>query len=167
MEDDDVGGEKSHDEIKIDENVIGEEDTLIIEERVSDSSTAEVIDITDVLEPSVTTFDKDSKGKTAEPSIISVEHVDFNSCSGVAGDVSVLCAEDMMTENVEGPSTEGLGMDANIPLVEDVEPATVETTENVTPSVIDTGADTIGQDGDDILNVDVEDVILDKACQKK
>ncbi|GAA0178278.1 hypothetical protein LIER_29818 [Lithospermum erythrorhizon] len=39
-------------------------------------------------------------------------------------------------------------MNADIPSVEDVEPVTVETTENVTPSVIDTVADTIGQDAD-------------------
>ncbi|GAA0186985.1 hypothetical protein LIER_34273 [Lithospermum erythrorhizon] len=76
MEDDDVGGEKSHDEINVKENVIGEEDTKIIEERVNDSSAAEVTDMADASEPSVTTSIKDSKGKTVEPSITSEEHVD-------------------------------------------------------------------------------------------
>ncbi|GAA0154790.1 hypothetical protein LIER_37967 [Lithospermum erythrorhizon] len=91
MEDDDVGGERSHDEINIEENVIGEEDTPIIEERVGDSSATEVTDIVDVSEPSVTTSVKDIKGKTAKPSIISEEHVEINSGSSTASDVSVSC----------------------------------------------------------------------------
>ncbi|GAA0163814.1 hypothetical protein LIER_19592 [Lithospermum erythrorhizon] len=59
------------------------------------------------------------------------------------------------------------GMDADIPSVEDVDPTTVETTENVTRSLIDTSAEIFGQDGNDNLNVDVEDVIPEKAGQEK
>ncbi|GAA0171914.1 hypothetical protein LIER_25845 [Lithospermum erythrorhizon] len=205
MEDDDVDGEKSHDEINIEENVIGEEDTPIIQERVSDYSATEVTDIADVVEPSITTTVKDIKGNTAEPFVISEEHVEINYGSA-PGDVIVSCVEDMMIENIEGPSTEGLGVnvdtsvkdtvdgmkdstsiggdvlqpsvndsvidtgmkgiDANIPSVEDVKNATVEATKNVTLSVIDIGVDTVDQDGDDTLNVDVEDVIPERRARK-
>ncbi|GAA0163813.1 hypothetical protein LIER_19591 [Lithospermum erythrorhizon] len=75
----------------------------------------------DVSKRSVTTSIKDSKGKTAESSIISKENVENNFGSSVAGDVSVSCAEDTMTENGEGPSTEGLGVNVDTSIKDSVD----------------------------------------------
>ncbi|GAA0165107.1 hypothetical protein LIER_20592 [Lithospermum erythrorhizon] len=59
------------------------------------------------------------------------------------------------------------GMDADIPSVVDIEPVTAKATENVTPSVTDTGADTVGQDDIDSVDARVEHVIPEKASQEK
>ncbi|GAA0148721.1 hypothetical protein LIER_08087 [Lithospermum erythrorhizon] len=59
-------------------------------------------------EPSMTPSVNASKDKTGETPTISKDHVKIDASSEAAGDENVSCAEDMMTENVEGPSTEGL-----------------------------------------------------------
>ncbi|GAA0172305.1 hypothetical protein LIER_26156 [Lithospermum erythrorhizon] len=110
MEDDDVGREKSHDEIKVEEDFIGEKVAPIVKERDIDSSCAEMSEST--VTPSVNA----SEGKTAGPPIIPEELVKVDVSSGA--DVRESCAEDILTENIEGPSTEGVGANVD-PSVKD------------------------------------------------
>ncbi|GAA0142980.1 hypothetical protein LIER_03761 [Lithospermum erythrorhizon] len=95
MEDDDVGGEKSHDEINVEENVIGEEVAPIVKERVIDSSCAEMSETSDVSKLSITPSVNASEG--------------FYSLRG-----RYVRATDTITE----------GMDADIPSVTDTEAET-------------------------------------------
>ncbi|GAA0142392.1 hypothetical protein LIER_03300 [Lithospermum erythrorhizon] len=94
VDDDDIGGEKSHDEIIIEEDVIEEEDASIVEERVIDSSCALISETASMSEPSVMPSVNDSSDKVGEPFVISE-----SGRAAIEGIVSV--AEDMVTENVE------------------------------------------------------------------
>ncbi|GAA0161619.1 hypothetical protein LIER_17894 [Lithospermum erythrorhizon] len=67
----DVGGEESHDKIQVDDDVIGEAIVPIVEERVIDSSCAEMSDATDVSEQSIIPTIDDTTGQTVEPSLVS------------------------------------------------------------------------------------------------
>ncbi|GAA0148409.1 hypothetical protein LIER_36717 [Lithospermum erythrorhizon] len=72
--------------------------------------------------------------------------------------------------SVEDPSVEDTvseGMEIDIPSVPDIEPVTAEATENMTPSVTDTGDDTVGQDDNYTMDANVENVIPEKASQEK
>ncbi|GAA0169550.1 hypothetical protein LIER_24006 [Lithospermum erythrorhizon] len=110
--DDDVGGERSNDEIRVEEDVIGEVVTRIFEEGVNDSSCAEMLDAANVSDP------PDTTGKTAEPSIVSEKSAGEISKDVPKGDGEDVSHVDTMTEGVEVPSTKGLGVDVN-PSVED------------------------------------------------
>ncbi|GAA0169910.1 hypothetical protein LIER_24290 [Lithospermum erythrorhizon] len=57
-------------------------------------------------------------------------------------------------------------MDVDIPSVADIEPVTAEAIKNMTPSVTNTGAETVGQDGIDTVDADVKDVIHEKAIRE-
>ncbi|GAA0155499.1 hypothetical protein LIER_13213 [Lithospermum erythrorhizon] len=70
-------------------------------------------EVADVSEPSITSSVNASEGNTAEPHLISEEPVKPDAGSGAAGDENVSCAEDMMTEKVEGSTTEGLGINVD------------------------------------------------------
>ncbi|GAA0152241.1 hypothetical protein LIER_10769 [Lithospermum erythrorhizon] len=59
------------------------------------------------------------------------------------------------------------GMDTDIPSVDDIELVTVAATEKVTPSVIDTAIETVGQEEIDTMDDDVEDMTPEKARQQK
>ncbi|GAA0169772.1 hypothetical protein LIER_24180 [Lithospermum erythrorhizon] len=70
IEDDDVEGENSYDEIEAEEKVFGEEVAPIVEERVNDFSIAEISEVADVLDQSVKPSVEDTIGKTVEPSVV-------------------------------------------------------------------------------------------------
>ncbi|GAA0171675.1 hypothetical protein LIER_25654 [Lithospermum erythrorhizon] len=111
VDDDDIGGEKSHDEIIVEEDVIEEEDASIVEERVIDSSCVVMSETAGMSEPSVMPSVNDSSNMAGEPSVISK-----SGRAAVEGNVSVV--EDMVTENGEKPSIEGLGANVD-PSVKD------------------------------------------------
>ncbi|GAA0155342.1 hypothetical protein LIER_38066 [Lithospermum erythrorhizon] len=101
--------------IRFEENVIGEKVALIVEERVIDSSFAEMSGASGVLEPSVVPSVDDTMGKTGE---------------------TLLCLINLL---------EMMGLDANIPSVVDIESVIVKAVgERVITSVSDTDAKTAG-----------------------
>ncbi|GAA0147627.1 hypothetical protein LIER_07282 [Lithospermum erythrorhizon] len=147
----------------------------------------------DVPEPSITPSANASEGKTVEPPVISEDQVKIYVSNGTAGNENVSCAEDMMTETVEGPSFEGLGVNVN-PSVKDtvdgwkdstllegdvLEPSVANTMakgmDADIPSVTDIEAEpaenmerpSVGHRVDDILDDDIHEVIPEDAGPKK
>ncbi|GAA0170326.1 hypothetical protein LIER_24615 [Lithospermum erythrorhizon] len=108
MEDDDVGGEKSQDEINIEEDSIGEEVAPIVEERDIDSSVAETAKVADVSDPSVNPHVEDTTGKTVEPSDVSNKSTKVGEDVPKADGVDVSYA-DNVTEDVKTPTVEDMG----------------------------------------------------------
>ncbi|GAA0164970.1 hypothetical protein LIER_40014 [Lithospermum erythrorhizon] len=109
-DDDDVKVDESHDEIPTMQDVIGEATTPIVEERVTESSCAKVTCATEVSEPSVLPTIDNTTGKIVEPSFVSEKSADVASDDNLKwGNVDVSHVDDMVTEEVKIPSTEGLG----------------------------------------------------------
>ncbi|GAA0140279.1 hypothetical protein LIER_01659 [Lithospermum erythrorhizon] len=104
VEDEDVGGEKSHDEINIEEDIIGEEVAPIVEEIVIDSSVVEMSKAADVSDPSV----KDATSKTAEPSVVSNKSAEVGEDVPKGDGVDVSQVDEVVTEGVKTISVEHL-----------------------------------------------------------
>ncbi|GAA0169825.1 hypothetical protein LIER_40837 [Lithospermum erythrorhizon] len=103
--DDDLGGEWSHDELGVEEKVIGEEVVPIVEERVIDSSVADMSEAADVSDPSVNPSVEDTTGKTIEPSVVCDRSTDKVGEHVLEGDgVDVSQAYETVTEKVRSPS---------------------------------------------------------------
>ncbi|GAA0142954.1 hypothetical protein LIER_03744 [Lithospermum erythrorhizon] len=191
VEDDDVGREKSHDEIGVEKNVIGDEVAPTVEERVIDSSVAEISEVVDVSDPSVKPLIDDTMGDGVDvPHVDNVtEDVEVPSTEGLDVNVNP-SVEDMLNGlkdsthsggDVLRPSVDDFvkdtvadGMNADIPSVVDTEPVIAKATdESVIPSVTDKdieiaeNIETIGRGVDDTMDVDIQEVISEDAGQKK
>ncbi|GAA0141465.1 hypothetical protein LIER_02602 [Lithospermum erythrorhizon] len=152
-----VGGDESNYEILIEKNVVKDAMDPIVEGGIEDSSCVEADNIADLLEHPTAPSVADSKGKTDEPSNISI-NVD-NVGSGVDNpegmDVNVSSTDDTMNDTSKQPSAEDLGKNVapsvigtvmeettsiDVPSADGTHDVTVER-EDVTPSVTDTDAD--------------------------
>ncbi|GAA0142648.1 hypothetical protein LIER_03495 [Lithospermum erythrorhizon] len=167
VENDDVGREKSHDEIRVKENVIGEEVAPIVEERVIDSSVAEMLEVVEVSDPSVKPSVEDTMGVEV-PSTgtmgVDVNLIVEDTLDGMknftpsGGDVLRPSVDDSIKDTVVKD------MDVDIPSVVNTEPVIAKAAdEGVTLSVTNTDAGTagnmkrptVGQGIDDTLDGDI------------
>ncbi|GAA0154090.1 hypothetical protein LIER_37801 [Lithospermum erythrorhizon] len=147
----------------------------------------------DVSKPSIMPSINTSKDKTTEPPVIPEEPVKVDASSGANVYVRESCVEDVVTKNVERPSTEGLGasIDPSVndtldglkdstPLEGDVLELSVADTidegmDAEIPCVVDTEAETdgnlerpyAGHGVDDTLDDDIHEVIPEEAGPKK
>ncbi|GAA0149747.1 hypothetical protein LIER_08850 [Lithospermum erythrorhizon] len=166
VEDDDVGGEKSHDEIVVKEKVFGEEVAIIVEERVNDSSVAEMLEVADVSDPSV------------KPSIEDTTGMEVPSTKGLGVDVNPSIEDMLEGLKVSAPTWGDVleptvddsgkvlvveGIDVDVPPVVDTEPLTAKAVDggvllNVTHICVETA---------DIQEVTHEDVAQKKNSKKR
>ncbi|GAA0184205.1 hypothetical protein LIER_31493 [Lithospermum erythrorhizon] len=110
-QDDDVGGEEFQGEISVEEDVIGKVTTPIVEEKVIDSSVADVISTADMLEPFVIPSVVDTTSKTTDSSLVSKKAVNVDGDNVPEGDsVELSHTKKTETEEVVMLSTEGLGV---------------------------------------------------------
>ncbi|GAA0153720.1 hypothetical protein LIER_11891 [Lithospermum erythrorhizon] len=169
--DDDIGGEGSHDEIRVKEDVVGGVVTPIFEEGVNESSCAEMSETADMSDPPANSSLKYTTGKTVEPSIVSEKYTGHVGEDVLEGDgIDVSQADKIMTERVKSPSDVDLG--------KNVEPSPVTAKaigEWMIPSVTNTCAKTaesmerptVTQGVDNTLDADIQEVTPEDVGQKK
>ncbi|GAA0150636.1 hypothetical protein LIER_37151 [Lithospermum erythrorhizon] len=182
--DDDVAGEGSHDEIRVEEDVVGGVDTMgktiepsvVIEKSISDigedvpeEDSIDVSQADEIVTVGVKSPNGDALGKNVKPSIEDIMH-GLKDGSTTRGYVLESHVDDC------GKDTVDEGMDADIPSVVDPDHViTKAADEGVTPSVNDTDAETAGnmerptgeQGVDDTMDTDIQEVIHEDTGQKK